>query len=166
MHFTVADTGIGIPPDKLEMISKWGLIHGEARDGEGALEEVKRAFESGDPYRLMLLDFQMPGMDGFELAEKVMESPYGAGLEQGAHKLKGSLAIMGAERAFDAAYGLEVIGREGKMQEAEHSVDLLLKELQALESSLRISLPYASLPFIRGEVPIGMPLALDMRGTL
>ncbi|HDR15787.1 MAG TPA: response regulator, partial [Desulfobacteraceae bacterium] len=64
-----------------EMLSKWGLIHGEARDGEGALEEVKRAFESGDPYRLMLLDFQMPGMDGFELAQKIMESPYGAGLE-------------------------------------------------------------------------------------
>jgi len=64
-----------------EMLSKWGLIHGEARDGEGAIEEIKRAFESGEPYRLMLLDFQMPGMDGFELAEKVMESPYGAGLE-------------------------------------------------------------------------------------
>ena len=64
-----------------EMVSKWGLIHGEAQDGEGALEEVKRAFESGEPYRLMLLDFQMPGMDGFELAEKVIKSPYGAGLE-------------------------------------------------------------------------------------
>jgi two-component system, sensor histidine kinase and response regulator len=64
-----------------EMLSKWGLIYGEARDGEGALEELKRAFESGDPYRLMLLDLQMPGIDGFELAEKVMESPYGAGLE-------------------------------------------------------------------------------------
>ncbi|MDZ7698119.1 MAG: response regulator [Deltaproteobacteria bacterium] len=64
-----------------EMLSKWGLILGEARDGEGALEAVKRAFESGEPYRLMLLDFQMPGMDGFELAEKVMESPYGADLE-------------------------------------------------------------------------------------
>ena len=64
-----------------EMVSKWGLIHGEARDGEDAFEEIKRAFESGEPYRLMLLDFQMPGMDGFELAEKVIESPYGAGLE-------------------------------------------------------------------------------------
>jgi len=64
-----------------EMLSTWGLILGEARDGEGALEELKRAFESGDPYRLMLLDFQMPGIKGFELAKKVMESPYGAGLE-------------------------------------------------------------------------------------
>jgi two-component system, sensor histidine kinase and response regulator len=61
-------------------------------------------------------------------------------LEQGAHKLKGSLAIVGAKRAFDAAYGLEVIGREGKMQEAQHGVGVLLKELQDLESALQIAL--------------------------
>jgi two-component system, sensor histidine kinase and response regulator len=61
-------------------------------------------------------------------------------LEQGAHKLKGSLAIVGAKRAFDAAYGLEVIGREGKMQEAQHGVGVLLKELQDLESALQITL--------------------------
>jgi two-component system, sensor histidine kinase and response regulator len=61
-------------------------------------------------------------------------------LEQGAHKLKGSLAIVGAKRAFDAAYGLEVIGREGQMEEAEHEGNLLLKELQDLESALRIRL--------------------------
>ncbi|MDZ7695672.1 MAG: Hpt domain-containing protein [Deltaproteobacteria bacterium] len=61
-------------------------------------------------------------------------------LEQGAHKLKGSLGIVGAKRAFDAAYGLEVLGREGKMQEAQHAVDVLLQELQDLESALRISL--------------------------
>ena len=61
-------------------------------------------------------------------------------LEQGAHKLKGSLAIVGAKRAFDAAYGLEVLGREGKMQEAQHPLDLLLKELRDLESALQITL--------------------------
>ncbi|MCF8146743.1 MAG: Hpt domain-containing protein, partial [Deltaproteobacteria bacterium] len=61
-------------------------------------------------------------------------------LEQGAHKLKGSLSIVGAKRAFDAAYGLEVLGRQKKMQEAQHAVDVLSKDLQDLESSLRISL--------------------------
>ncbi|MFO7601509.1 MAG: Hpt domain-containing protein, partial [Candidatus Desulfacyla sp.] len=61
-------------------------------------------------------------------------------LEQGAHKLKGSLSIVGAKRAFDAAYGLEVLGREGKMQEAQHPLDLLLKELQDLESALQMTL--------------------------
>ncbi|MFP3912408.1 MAG: response regulator, partial [Desulfobacteraceae bacterium] len=61
-------------------------------------------------------------------------------LEQGAHKLKGSLTIMGAKRAFDAAYGVEVLGRGGKMQEAEPGVDVLLKELQDLESALQIAL--------------------------
>jgi CheY-like chemotaxis protein len=36
-----------------------------------ALDELKRAAEMGEPFRLVLLDCMMPDMDGFELAEHI-----------------------------------------------------------------------------------------------
>jgi len=64
-----------------EMTFSWGLMPEEAEDGEEALAELYNAFEAGSPYGLILLDVQMPGIDGFEVARKVMDAPYGAGLK-------------------------------------------------------------------------------------
>lgn len=44
-----------------EMVSSWGLVPTEKEDGEQGFSELKRAFDSGSPYRLLLLDAQMPG---------------------------------------------------------------------------------------------------------
>ena len=60
-----------------EMTFSWGLVPTEVADGEGALVKMKKAFESGKPYRLLLVDTQMPGMDGFELTKRVKQNPYG-----------------------------------------------------------------------------------------
>jgi CheY-like chemotaxis protein len=43
------------------------------RSGRAALEELERAVQSGDPYRLLLLDAQMPEMDGFALAAEILK---------------------------------------------------------------------------------------------
>ena len=40
-------------------------------------------------------------------------------LERASHRLKGSVANFSAKRAFDAAYKLEVIGREERLEEAD-----------------------------------------------
>jgi len=61
-----------------EMASSFGLVPVEAVDGKEALAEMEKAFEANDPYKLLLLDFQLPGMDGFEVAERIKESPFGA----------------------------------------------------------------------------------------
>ena len=61
-----------------EMTSSWGLVPVEAVDGKDALAAMEKAFKAGTPYRLLLLDLQMPGMDGFEVAERVKASPFGA----------------------------------------------------------------------------------------
>ena len=54
-----------------EMLSSRGAEVDEAEDGPTALEHIERARTSGIPYKLMLLDCRMPGMDGFEVAERV-----------------------------------------------------------------------------------------------
>lgn len=58
-------------------------------------------------------------------------------LERSVHALKGAVANFGARRAYDAAYRLEQLGKQSKMDEAEHAMSVLDKELGTLERSLR-----------------------------
>lgn len=52
----------------------WGMRCDLAVNGEEALEKMLDAKQKGDPYRLILLDYNMPGMDGLELAEKISKN--------------------------------------------------------------------------------------------
>jgi len=59
------------------MICSRGLVPAEAANGKEAIKKAKQGFDAGKPYRLILLDLQMPGMDGFDVARKIKESPLG-----------------------------------------------------------------------------------------
>ncbi|MEI6258578.1 MAG: PhnD/SsuA/transferrin family substrate-binding protein [Deltaproteobacteria bacterium] len=45
-------------------LSSWGMRASEAQDGPGALQFLYRALDENDPFRIAVIDMQMPGMDG------------------------------------------------------------------------------------------------------
>ena len=55
----------------LRQAASWKMVAGEASDGQGALEALRDALAAGQPYDVVILDRQMPGMDGFELAHLI-----------------------------------------------------------------------------------------------
>lgn len=56
-----------------DMVSRWGADITEKEDGESGLSEMRRAGDAGNPYALVLLDSQMPGLDGFQVADYIRE---------------------------------------------------------------------------------------------
>ncbi|MDX6290828.1 MAG: hypothetical protein QOH42_2627, partial [Blastocatellia bacterium] len=56
-------------------LNSWGMVHDEADSGVRALELLRSAAAEGTPYDLAILDFMMPGMDGFELARAIKSEP-------------------------------------------------------------------------------------------
>ncbi len=58
-----------------EILSKWGMRPVSVESGPEALSMVEIAPKSGQPFPLMILDMNMPGMDGFEVAQRVNKNP-------------------------------------------------------------------------------------------
>jgi len=56
-------------------LSSWGMIQNEADGGRQALELMGDAALTGKPYDLVILDFQMPEMDGMQLARIIKSDP-------------------------------------------------------------------------------------------
>jgi PAS domain S-box-containing protein len=54
-----------------EMLTNWKMKPVAAGSGPAALEALKRAQKNGEPFRLVLADGHMPGMDGFDLSASV-----------------------------------------------------------------------------------------------
>jgi two-component system sensor histidine kinase/response regulator len=58
-----------------EMLGQWEMQPTSVAGGEAALEKLEKAVREGRPFPLILLDGNMPGMDGFAVAESIREHP-------------------------------------------------------------------------------------------
>jgi signal transduction histidine kinase/CheY-like chemotaxis protein len=56
-----------------EILTSWGSLPSEAEGGEAGIAEMRRAKEAGEPYDLLLLDYHMPVIDGFGVAERIRQ---------------------------------------------------------------------------------------------
>jgi signal transduction histidine kinase/CheY-like chemotaxis protein/HPt (histidine-containing phosphotransfer) domain-containing protein len=63
----------------VEMLQHWDMRPTAVGDGTEALAALEQAAREGDRVALMLLDVQMPELDGFTVAERVVRSPATAG---------------------------------------------------------------------------------------
>jgi CheY-like chemotaxis protein len=52
-------------------LGRWGIIHDSASNGFEALEKLRQMAVRGCSYQVAILDWQMPGMDGLELAHAI-----------------------------------------------------------------------------------------------
>jgi len=62
-----------------EMLRNWRMVPTVADSGETALLALKRSASAGAGFALVLLDAMMPGLDGFQVAERIKNQPALAG---------------------------------------------------------------------------------------
>jgi PAS domain S-box-containing protein len=67
-----------------EQLTSFKVRHAEAESGAKAIEMLRAALAQGDPFRIVLLDMQMPGMDGESLGKALKADP----------ELRGTLLVM------------------------------------------------------------------------
>jgi CheY-like chemotaxis protein len=58
-----------------ELLKHWGMSPTLAADGAAALQQFKAAADQGRPFRMIVSDFEMPEMNGLELAQQVSGLP-------------------------------------------------------------------------------------------
>ena len=58
-----------------EILTGWGGLPTEAESGEKGIMEIKEARRTGSAYDLVLLDYHMPRLDGFGVAEQIRKDP-------------------------------------------------------------------------------------------
>jgi len=75
LHVLVVDDNQTNRDIYAQMCAGWGYRSGLAKDGPEALSMLEGALKDRDPYQLILLDHQMPGLSGLDLASVVRNRP-------------------------------------------------------------------------------------------
>jgi CheY-like chemotaxis protein/HPt (histidine-containing phosphotransfer) domain-containing protein len=58
-----------------DILTNWGMRPTLVDGGQAALDAMETARKSGHTFQLVILDFQMPDMNGFQVAERIKSAP-------------------------------------------------------------------------------------------
>jgi signal transduction histidine kinase/CheY-like chemotaxis protein len=59
----------------LAQLSRWRMKPAAVEGGAAALDALRRAARDGEPFELVLLDANMPELDGFDVAQRIADEP-------------------------------------------------------------------------------------------
>jgi HPt (histidine-containing phosphotransfer) domain-containing protein len=88
------------------------------------LEEILEVFSESYPDQLAEL-------------KKAIDDGDASSVERNAHTLKGSVGAFSAKKAFETAFRLENMGREGQLLEASAEYSKLKQEVEELDAALK-----------------------------
>lgn len=115
-------------------LSSWGMPCDTAASGRHALELLATAAQSGRPYGLCLLDFDMPDMNGIQLARAIHAAP----------KLRAVRRILLSSSGGQRGEG-ELAGVHGKLMKPVRQSQLL-DEIATVMGASRTGRPSPSAP--------------------
>ena len=75
LHVLIVDDNLTNRKVLAGMLTRWGMKPTAVEGGRNALQALQIARDTGRPFPLILLDGQMPEMDGFTLAEQIKKEP-------------------------------------------------------------------------------------------
>lgn len=122
-----------------EMLQSWGMLPTIVASGKEALLELERTSATAQPYTLAILDVQMPEMSGFELVERLHDTPE--------HKPATVMMLTSAGSRGDAAKCRE-LGISGYLMKPVSQSDLFDAMMTALEQPLLNDAQSGEVPLI------------------
>lgn len=81
LRFLIVDPNASNRVILRDILSSWDFSHQEAVNGKGALVEMEKAVKENNPFRLVIVDAQLPDMDAFEMSRRIKENPLFTGIK-------------------------------------------------------------------------------------
>jgi len=108
-------------------VASWGMRPRSAIDAADAIDQLVRAVDAGEPFDVALLDLNMPGESGLELAKRIADSP----------RLRGTRLIMLASSEVPEG-ALPVNGIRQRLTKPVHQSRLLEAITLTMQSALPV----------------------------
>ncbi|TVY07614.1 response regulator [Paenibacillus cremeus] len=112
-----------------KLLTSRGARVSEADHGLTALDKIKDAIDSGDPYRFILLDYHMPDFDGLHVAQKIKEQY---------QDIKTTILMLSSDNISTTVKQTERLGIERFLVKPIKQMELLTMMKEALEKKQQL----------------------------